>query len=73
MADQPGSGAQALVVPGLLGQVRKQVPQVSVGIPQPAGLGGIAQQGLHHGQGDQFGVAQLRIDAHLRAVRRELR
>ncbi|MGO8885683.1 MAG: hypothetical protein ACLPUO_00500 [Streptosporangiaceae bacterium] len=73
MADQRCGSAQALVIAGLLGQVREQVPQVSAGVPQPAGLGGEPRQGLHHGKGDQLGIGQLRVDADLRAVRRELR
>ena len=34
--------------------------QVGAGIPQPAGLGDIAPQGLHDRQGEQLGVGQLR-------------
>jgi len=31
---------------------------------QPAGLGDVAQQGLHDRQGEQFGVGQLGRDPH---------
>ena len=68
MPDQRRGGAQALVVTGLLGQVREQGPQVSPGVPQPPGLGGVPQYRLHDRQGDQLSVAQLRADADLRAV-----
>ena len=64
--DQQCGGAQPLVVAGLLGQVREQVPQVSPGVPQPPGLGGESQQGLHDGKSDQLSVAQLHPDAYLR-------
>ena len=37
----------------------EQVPQVSVRVPQPAGLGVNPQQGLHHRQGDQLGIISL--------------
>src|SRR5450631_1519139 len=71
--DQRSGTAQPLVIAGLLGQVREQVPQVSVGVPQPAGLGGEPQQGLHDGKGDQLSITQLRVNPHVRAARRELR
>jgi hypothetical protein len=50
-----------------------QVPQVRARVADPAGLGGEAEQGLQHGQGDQPGVTELRCDAHGRPQRRDLR
>jgi hypothetical protein len=47
--------------------------QVAVGVTQPAGLGGEAEQGLHDGQGDQFGVAELGGDADRGSSWRQLR
>ena len=52
VAQQVSRAAQTLVVAGLAGQIREQVPQVPAGISQPTGLGGEAQQGLHDRQGD---------------------
>ena len=58
IADQRSRTAQALVIAGLERQVREQVPQLSAGVPQPPGLGGKPQQGLHHRQGDQLSVGR---------------
>jgi hypothetical protein len=58
--DQAGSVAQPLVVAGLLGQVPEQMPQMLAGMAQPAGLGGVPEQRLHHCQGHQFSVGQAR-------------
>jgi uncharacterized protein len=71
--DQRRGRPQPFVVTGLAGQVRKQVPQVCPRVPQPPRLGGEPQQGLQHRQGDQLGITQLRVDAHARPPRRELR
>lgn len=65
--------AEPLVEAGLPRQVPKQVPQVRAGVPQPAGLGGEPEQGLHHRQGDQLGVGELRGDPHPRSPRRQMR
>lgn len=58
MPDQAPGGAQPLVVAALLGQVREQVPQVSAGVPDPAGLGGEPEQRLHDRQGDQLHMCE---------------
>ena len=71
--DQPGGGAQPPVVPGLAGQVAEQMPQVSAGVADPAGLRGVAQQGLHDRQGHQLGVGQPGLQANLRPPRRQVR
>jgi hypothetical protein len=42
VGDQVRGGTQALVVPGLPRQVREQVPQMRMRVPQPAPLGGVA-------------------------------
>jgi hypothetical protein len=39
------------------------VPQVHAGMADPPGLRGIAQQRLHHRQGDQLSVAELGLQA----------
>ena len=41
--------------------------QSGIGVAQPAGLGGEPEQRLHHHQGDQFGVGELRADPDFRA------
>jgi hypothetical protein len=61
------------VVAGLLGQIREQLPEVGVGIAQPAGLRAEAEQGLQHRQGDQFGVGQLGHDPDCWPPRRQVR
>ena len=33
------------------------------GMAEPFGLGGVAEYGLHRGEGDQFGIAQARRNA----------
>ena len=43
------------------------MPQVGAGVAQPAGFAGVAEQGLHHREGDQLGVADLGRDPDLRA------
>jgi hypothetical protein len=45
---------------------------MGAGIAQPAGLGDIAQQGLHHRQGEQLGVGQLGSDPDRRPPRAQL-
>jgi hypothetical protein len=73
VTQQPSRPAQALVVASLAGQVGEQVAQVAVGVAEPAGLGGEAEQGLQDGQGDQFGVAELGRDADRGPPWRQLR
>jgi hypothetical protein len=72
--DQPAHGgaqfAQALVIARLAGQAGEQAGQVLAGMPQPAGLAGEPEQGLHHRQGDQLGVRDLRADPDCRPPRR---
>jgi hypothetical protein len=46
---------------------------VGAGIPQPAGLGDIAPQGLQDRQGEQLGIGQLGGDPHSRPPRAQLR
>jgi hypothetical protein len=55
-----GGGAQALVVAGLAGQIREQVPEAGTGKAQPVAFGAGAEQDLGDGQTDQFGVRQPR-------------
>jgi hypothetical protein len=69
--DQPGRGAQPPVVPGLAGQVAEQMPQVSTGVAQPAGLRGVSQQRLHDRQGDQLGVTEPGLQADRWPPRRQ--
>jgi len=52
-------GLEALVVPGLLGQVGEQVPEPGVAHPQPVMLRPGAQQHLRHRQAHQLGSGQL--------------
>jgi hypothetical protein len=52
-----------LVVAVLVGKVGEPATQVVVGIAQPVPLGRVAQQELHHGQTEQFGVAEQRAAA----------
>jgi len=40
---------------------------MGAGVSQPSGLGGEAEHGLHHREGDQFGIGELRRDPHGRA------
>jgi hypothetical protein len=61
-AHRVGQLAQPLVVARLAGQMGEQVPQMLAGKPRPAGLGDKSQQGLHHHQGHQLGVRDLRAD-----------
>jgi hypothetical protein len=58
-ADVVGGGAQALVVAGLAGHIREQVPQPVTNKSQPVAFRAGAEQHLGHGQADQFGVRQL--------------
>jgi hypothetical protein len=60
MADEFGRLAQSLVVTGLLGQVREQVPQMGMSVAEPPRLGRESEDRLHHRQGHQLGVAELR-------------
>jgi len=72
-ADEAGGLAQAFVVPALLGQVGELVGQVGAGVAQPAGFAGVAEHGLHQGQGDQVGVGQAGLDADLGAPGSQVR
>lgn len=45
--------------------------QVGTGMAEPFGLGGVAEYGLHRGEGDQFGIAQAGRKAGRRAPRRQ--
>ncbi len=60
---EPGGGAQASVVSGLLGQVGEEVTEPVLGEAQPAALGVEAEQDLGHGQADQLGVGEARRSA----------
>jgi hypothetical protein len=71
--DQHGGGAQPPVAAGLARQIGEQVPQVSVGVADPPGLGGVPQQRLHHRQGDQLRVGQLGLQADLGPPRGQVR
>jgi hypothetical protein len=71
--DQVRSLAQPLVVSRLSRQVGKQVPQVGAGVAEPLPFGGEAEHRLQHRERDQFGIAELGRDAHLRPVRGQLR
>jgi hypothetical protein len=59
-AEVVAGGPQALVVAGLAGQIREQVPQPLAGEPQPVALGAGTQQDLGDCQADQFGIRQPR-------------
>ena len=71
--DQPGGGAQPPVIAGLARQVAEQVPQMSMGMPDPARLGGVSQQGLHDRQGDQLSIRQPGLQADRRPPGRQVR
>jgi hypothetical protein len=51
-----GGGAQALVVAGLAGQIREQVPQPVTSKAQPVAFRAGTEQDLGHGQTDQLGI-----------------
>ena len=40
--------------------------QLGVGVAQPPGLAGAAEQGLHDREGDQFGIGQLGYESERR-------
>src|SRR4051812_6169134 len=61
-ADEFSGLPQPLVVAGLLGQIGEQVSQVGAGVPQPPGHGGETEHRLHHRQGHQLRIAELRRD-----------
>lgn len=42
------------------------------GVTKPPGFGGAPQQGLHHGQRDEFGIGQLGDDPDLGPLRADL-
>jgi hypothetical protein len=55
---------QPLVVPGLLGNVREQMPQVSVRVADPVPLPGEPEQHLGHRQTQQLAVVQQQGTAY---------
>jgi hypothetical protein len=57
--DQRQRIAQALVVAGLAGQVRKRRGQRAGHEPQPAGLGADPEQDLGDREGEEFSVGEL--------------
>ena len=65
LVQQPAGGSQSLVVAGLVGQMREQMPQPAIADPQPAVLVMAAQQHLGDGQADQLGVRQPRLAARM--------
>ena len=65
--DRVGGGAESFVVGGPLGQERKPRSKMGVGVADESSFGGVAEQGLDHGEGDQFGVGERRCDADGRA------
>lgn len=68
-----GGGAESFVVRGALGQVREPRPKMGVGVADEATLRGVAEQRLDDGEGDQFGIAELRGDADSGSFRSPLR
>ncbi len=71
--DQPGGCAQPPAIARLARQVTEEVTQVSAGMADLAGLGGVAQQRRHDRQGHQLRVGQLRLQADLRPPRCQVR
>lgn len=75
--DEPGhgaaQGAQALVPSGLARDTGKHGPKVLAGVTQPVPLAGVAQQGLHDGQGDDLGIAGAGNQTHAWSGRGEVR
>ena len=65
LIQQPASTAQPLVVAGLVGQIREQMPEPAVAEPQPAVLVMAAQQDLGDRQTDQLGIRQARLAARV--------
>jgi hypothetical protein len=61
--DQAGRRTKTPVVPGLLGQVRKQMPQVSRRVTQPAPLRDEPEQRRHHSERHQLGITERRREA----------
>src|SRR5258708_1834519 len=60
MGEQRSGGSPALVVGGLLGDVREEVPESALDEPEPAPLGVEAKHDLSHRQAGQFGVREPR-------------
>jgi hypothetical protein len=58
-AELVAGGAQALVVAGLAGQIREQVPEAVGSQSEPAAVRVGAEQDLSDGQTDQLGIRQL--------------
>lgn len=56
MGDRGRQGPDALVVAGLLGQIRKQMSKTPLGKPQELAVVGHGQEHLGHRQGDELGV-----------------
>lgn len=55
---------EAIVVPGLLWQVREHRREVPPRVPQPACLGVEPQQGVRDRERDHLGISELRQPAH---------
>jgi hypothetical protein len=55
-SQQRRRSAQPLVIAGLVRQVTEQVPELTVGEPDPPVLDAGAQQHLHCRQADQLGI-----------------
>ena len=53
---------ESFVVAGTIRQVGEPGAQVGVHVSDEAGLGREPEQGLQHGQGEEFGVGELRGD-----------
>ena len=68
LIQQPAGAAQPLVVAGLVGQIREQMPESAVAEPQPAVLVMAAQQDLGDRQADQLGIRQPRLAARVPAA-----
>ena len=58
---------EAFVVAGPVRQVWEPGAQVGVGVADEAGFGREPEQGLEHGQGDEFGVGEFRGDPDCRS------
>lgn len=63
----PGEVALAFVVAGLLRDVGEHAGQVGVGVAQEVPFGGVAQEGFHHGQDDEFAVSDTGLVAQGRS------
>jgi hypothetical protein len=70
---QRGAPAQAFVVPGALGDIGEHGAQFGAGVAQPPRLARVAEQRLHHCQGDQLGIVGPGGYVHCRALGRQAR